>query len=218
VVPVLWKAGIDAATGDVLALTIAQCVPEVGWLPALVSALAPDSAAAGGPIVLRSRRPSVVAAYHLRYSPYRLPFGRHEVRDVPGDNAIYRRAAIDAVAETWRDGFWENEVNVALRARGEPLVLDPRPVTALRTVGGAATFCRQRFRHGCAYGAWRGASGAGRWRAALAPVVPVVMLGRIVRRLAPADRASFVRALPWLALYLAAWTAGETAGLLRGRR
>ena len=218
VTPVLWKAGIDAAGGDLLALTIAQCVPQPGWLPALCNALAPDSAAAGGPIVLGSRRPSVVAAYHLRYSPFRLPFDRHEARDVPGDNAVYRRTALEAVAEAWRDGFWENEVHVALRARGEPLLLDPRPRTALRTVGGAAAFSRQRFRHGRAYGAWRAATGARRVRALLAPLVPAVMVGRIVQRLTPADRPLFVKALPFLALYLSAWTAGETLGLLHDPR
>ncbi|GIW06879.1 MAG: hypothetical protein KatS3mg060_1684 [Dehalococcoidia bacterium] len=216
-VPKLWKAGIEASSGELLVLTIAQCVPEPGWLAALVSALEPDCAAAGGPIVLRSRRPAVAAVFFLRYSPYLLPFQRHDVADVPGDNAIYRRSAIATVADRWEHGFWENEVNAALRSRGARLVLDLRPATALRTGGGVWAFCRQRFRHGRVFGAWRAATG-GRWRAVLAPLVPLLMLTRIVRRLPTADRITFVLSLPFLVTYLCAWTAGETIGLLEGRR
>lgn len=216
--PELWKAGIDATTGDVVALTIAQCVPAPGWLPALVGALDPLCVAAGGPVVLRSRRPGVVAAFYLRYSSYLRPFARREALDVPGDNAIYRRAALDEVREVWRHGFWENEVNVALRARGEILILDPRPVIALRTVGGFRAFCRQRFRHGRIFGAWRAATGVGRWRALLAPLVPLVMISRIVRRVPNGERLRFAVALPFLAAYLLAWVAGETTGLLFAQR
>jgi hypothetical protein len=217
-VPDLWKAGIDATTGELVAVTIAQCVPAPGWLPALVGALDPLSVAAGGPVVLRSRRPVVTAAFYLRYSSYRRPFSRREALDVPGDNAIYRRSALDAVRDVWRHGFWENEVNVALRARGETLVLDPRPVVALRTVGGFRAFWRQRVRHGRVFGAWRAATGAGRWRAVLAPLVPLGMLTRIVRRVPSGERLRFAVALPFLVAFVLAWVAGETIGLLLDHR
>jgi hypothetical protein len=214
-VPDLWRAGLVASEADLVVFTIAQCVPEPGWLVALVSALDAGASAAGGPVRLGSRRPEVAAVYFLRYSPYFLPFATHDSGEVPGDNAIYRRSAIDRVAGSWSHGFWENEVNAALRRRGERLVMDPRPVVRLRTGGGVGAFCRQRYRHGKVFGAWRRSSGAGQWRALLAPLVPLVFLARIARRVRPNERGALVASLPFLLLYLVCWTAGETAGLLR---
>ncbi|MFN8532424.1 MAG: hypothetical protein U0556_02620 [Dehalococcoidia bacterium] len=212
--PELWRVGIVASHGELVVTTVSGCTPSPGWLAALIGALGPDAAAAGGSFRLGSRRATVAAVYFLRYSPYQLPFDRHDADEVPGDNAVYRRSAIDAVAGSWRDGFWENEVNVALRTRGERLQLDPRPVTTLVTAGGFFVFCRQRFRHGVRFGEWRG----GRWRALLAPVGMARFLLRITSRVRPGDRGLYLQSLVVLKLYLVCWTAGEVVGLLRGRR
>ncbi|MCL6646966.1 MAG: hypothetical protein K6U89_01355 [Chloroflexi bacterium] len=215
-VPELWRAGILASTGDLVALTIAQSVPEPGWLGALLSALDATSAAVGGAFRLGTHSPATAAAFFLRYAAYRPPFPRRPVDQVPGDNALYRRRALEAVAEHWREGFWENEVNAALRARGERLVLDPRPLVTVQTVGGVVAFCHQRWRHGRRFGAWRARQRGGRWRAALVPLGLGALLLRTVRRTPPAELPLLLASFPWLVLFLLCWSSGELLGLLRG--
>lgn len=222
-VPNLWRAGILATSSELVALTIAQCEPAPNWLELLMEALDEGSVAAAGPIDCDSDKPENAAVFYLRYSTYLTPFPRHDAEDIPGDNAIYRRAAIEAAAASWQHGFWENEVNAALRKAGKRLVMDPRPVVRLRTGGGPYAFMRQRFRHGVVFGRWQASQGASKLRVLAAPIVPFVFLRRVIRRVRskPAHqgtRGGLVAALPYLAGYLAAWTAGETVGLLRGPR
>lgn len=216
-VPDLWKRGIDVTTGEWVAVTTAQCVPDGDWVESLLASIDPEVDAVGGPIEPGSTGPVETAVLLLRYSPYLLPFDRHSAVEVPGDNAVYRRSAIENVKERWLQGFWENEVNAAMIAAGDTLVMDPRPVVRHSFSGGIAAFCRQRFRHGKEFGARR--SSQGRWRAVFAPAVPGIFLVRILRRIrARGDlRARFLPALPALLLFLLAWTAGETIGLLRGQ-
>jgi hypothetical protein len=216
-VPELWTSGILATRSEWVALTTAQCVPDPDWSASLLASLAGDVTAVGGPIEPGNESSVETAVHLLRYSPYLLPFRRHTVPDVPGDNAAYLRTAIEPFSDLWLRGFWENKVNAAMVARGDALVMDPRPVVRHRYGGGVAAFCRQRFRHGLIYGGSRSAQG--KWRVALAPAVPAIFLARILRRIRgrPDLRNRFLPALPALLLFLLCWTAGETIGIVRGR-
>jgi hypothetical protein len=215
-VPELWTRGILSTRSEWVALTTAQCVPDPDWAASLLASLSGDVIAVGGPIEPGNESPVETAVHLLRYSPYLLPFERHAVSDVPGDNAAYLRTAIEPLSDLWLHGFWENEVNAAMVTRGDTLVMDPRPVVRHRYSGGVATFCRQRFRHGLIFGTAR--SGRGKWRAALSPAVPAIFLARILRRIRgrPDLGSRFLPASPALLLFLMCWTAGETIGILRG--
>jgi hypothetical protein len=216
-VPDLWADGIRATRSVWVAVTTAQSVPDPNWIESLIALLEDGIDAAGGPIEPGTASPIETAVHFLRYSPYLLPFEQRKVRDVPGDNAVYRRSAIEAVSAAWPGGFWENEVNSAMILNGATLVLDPRPIVRHRYSGGIGAFMRQRYRHGIVYGVSR--SKNGRWRAALAPAVPAIFIARILRRIhgRPDLRSRFLPSLPALLLFLCTWTAGETVGLLRGR-
>ncbi len=48
-----------------------------------------------------------------------------ETVDLPGDNAVYRRDALAATHDVYRDGFWEPEVHRALAGRGHRLLALP---------------------------------------------------------------------------------------------
>lgn len=213
-VPILWRAGILASSGTWVAVTTAQCIPDGRWVGAILASLDDAAVAVGGPILPGASPSHVAAAHLLRYSGYMLPFERHSVEDVPGDNAVYRRAAIDSVAESWQDGFWENVVNRKLHEQGLRMVMDPRPIIQLASVGGPLAFAVQRFRHGREFGRQRGQ----RFRALGAPLVPVIMLRRIAGRMSlhPVYRSMLPAAFPWLLVFILCWTVGETFGLLQG--
>lgn len=220
-VPELWAAGIARSRGEIVAVTSAHCVPGDDWVSRVLEAHASDVTAVGGAIEPDETGDVVQwAVYFCRYSRYMLPFPAEPVDDLAGDNATYKRRALDACRSVWRDGFWEPTVHAALRRAGGRLYLDPALVVHHRGVCTLRGFLRQRVRHGQAFGRMRDLPGIQRGLYALAgPAIPLLLLARIVRRVARRGRhrRALLRALPALTLFLAGWTAGEVTGYLRGR-
>lgn len=219
-VPDLWALGIQRARGAIVAVTISGCVPAPGWIDSILEAHRSPDAAVGGPIVQADRsRYGDWAVCFARYGPYFPPLSTSPTPEVPGDNGSYKRDALapdlDAIA---RMGFWEVEVNAALRARGASLRLDPRMTVAHTHSYGVAAFCRQRWTHGRRFGAARAARlgiGARLARVAAAPITLAVMLARAgghAKRAGLTGR--FVTAAPLVGLFYAFWLAGESAGLI----
>jgi hypothetical protein len=189
--------------------------------------LAAEASAVGGAIEpgedLRLRD---WAEYFCRYARDMLPFPARETVDLPGDNVAYTREALAATHDVYRDGFWEPEVNRALRDQGHRLLHSPELVVHQGRSAGFRVFVRQRLVHGRSYGRQRGARFSTARNVAgvpLAVLVPFVLLGRTFgevfsrRRL----RARLIAATPLLLLYDIAWAAGEAAGhldSLRGHR
>ena len=97
------------------------------------------------------------AEYFCRYARDMLPFQARETVDFPGDNAVYTRAALAAAHDVYRDGFWELEVNRALRDKGFRLWHAPDLVVYQERSAGFRAFSRQRLVHGRKYGRQRGA-------------------------------------------------------------
>jgi len=225
-VPELWGLAIPLARAPLVALTTAHCIPDHNWLASAVSVAAahPEYAAFGGPIdAPHGGAPADWALYFARYAAFMPPVSDGPCTEIAGDNAVYRRAAID---EHWPDrsaGFWETLVHHRLRASGARLALTPE--LRVRSARGAApwAFAGVRFRHGRHYGTTRPDLGrrARAGRIAAAPLLPLVLLGRIGQRIArhrPDWRAHYIRSLPWLSLFLGAWSAGEASGYLTGGR
>jgi len=219
--PDRWRVGIEAATTDYVALTIASCLPPPGWVIAIQHLLKTTThAGIGGALDAPISGSAVAWAIYLaRYSGYIPPVEAGFIMDIAGDNAVYRRAALEQVRESWRGGFWETLVHHALRARGGTLALDP--TMTIHFVGDVplGVMARQRFRHGRHYGATRG--GDRLVRLITSPAIPVVLLTRIYRRVR-AKRPDWLpkwwRALPALLVLIIAWSAGEIVGYATGKR
>ena len=127
-VPEQWRDGIDGADGEIVCLTISAMRPGPGWLDTAWR-LSREADAVGGAIEpgddLRLRD---WGEYFCRYARDMLPFPARETVDFPGDNAVYRRDALAATRDVYRDGFWELEVNRALRDKGYRLWHSPELV------------------------------------------------------------------------------------------
>ncbi len=156
-VPEQWRDGIDRAEGEIVCLTISVMRPAADWLE-MAWRLSAEAAAVGGAIEpgddLRVRD---WAEYFCRYARDMLPFEARETADLPGDNAVYRREALVATRDVYRDGFWEPEVNRALQEQGYRLLHSPELVVYQGRSAGFVAFMRQRLVHGRAYGRQRGA-------------------------------------------------------------
>jgi len=224
-VPELWRDGIDVARGAIVALTISPMQPAPDWVARIRERLAADEVVAGAIDPGEGLRIVDWAEYFCRYARDMSPFERRENPEIPGDNCAYRRELLERTRELWRDGFWEPEVNRALRAEGVALWHDPGVVVYQGRSAGFGAFLRQRVDHGRAYGRQRGARfGVPRNVAgvALAIVVPFVLVVRTAGEVFSRGRhrGRFVAALPALFAFDAAWAAGEAMGhvdTLRGR-
>jgi hypothetical protein len=218
-VPVLWRDGIRAATGESVALTISPMVPAHDWVDALAEVLDQADAVGGAVEPGAGLRLSDRAEHLSRYARDILPFDRHECLELPGDNAAYRRALLDQVALEWADGFLEPSVHRALDALGARLVHDPRIVVRMGRSAGARAFVHQRWAHGREHAERVGRDAprsANLVRVAASPIVPFLLLARTAREVIRRRRlrGSLVASLPLLLVYDVAWAAGEAAGYL----
>jgi hypothetical protein len=219
-VPLLWRDGIDASVGSVVALTISPMQPAADWVATLRSELADGPGVVAGAIDPGDDLGVADwAEYLCRYAKDMRPFAARATTDLPGDNCAYRRDALDDAREVYRDGFWEPVVNRHLAETGTSLRHSPNPVVVQGPSAGWRAFARQRLLHGRAHGRQRGThfSVARNVIGVLAaPLVPVLLTLRILREVTRRRRARSraLIALPWILIFNVAWAAGEARGHL----
>ena len=224
-VPHHWRDGIDAASCELVALTISQMIPAPDWIATIRRELADGDVVGGAIDPGAGLRIVDWAEYFCRYARDLRPFERRNTIDLPGDNAAYRRSRLEAVRESYRDGFWEPDVHRALAALGVPLPQTPELLVHQGRSAGFTAFARQRMQHGRAYGRQRGVRFS-RLRNALGlvawPLVPVLMTFRVVQLIARKGRfrSRLVVALPAVFVLNVVWALAEARGhldVLRGR-
>ena len=221
-VPQLWRAGIEAARGRIVALTIENCVPAPDWARRMLAAHEADWAGVGGAIEMaREARLADWAVYFSRYSNYMLPFAPRVLDDLAGDNCSYKCEALDRVQGQTGDGFWETFLHYDMRHRKERLLCDPSPVVTYRGGLTAWRFFRRRYIHGRYFAARRGRAFTlpqRLMRAAGFVAVPPLLLNRMARRVWKngRHRSKFVAALPLVIAFLLAWACGECVGYTLG--
>ncbi len=220
-IPAMRLAGVRAASGPLIALTEDFCAPADGWAEALLEAHERVHAAVlGGPVARRSGSAAEWALTFIEYGRYfrREPEG--EVADLPSINVAYDAERLRAALPAAAQGLFEVDLHTRMRARGGSFWRVPGALTfdENKTSLGSAT--RAQYHHGRLFG---GGRVQGRSllvccaRAALAPAVPAILLGRIIREAGAAGQQfKVLRCLPALLLLLGAWSAGEAVGSLFG--
>ncbi len=141
------------------------------------------------------------------------------IDEIPGDNAAYRRAALQECQAEIKDGFWETLVHVRLRANGQKLLWVPGMRVRLGKAGTMGSTAGLRFRHGRHYGSTRpGNTLLKRFTRLLAsPLIVPTLLARIVgrvRRQHPDWTPQLLSAFPALLVLLSSWALGEVSGYL----
>lgn len=221
-VPDLWARGAARAAGQVVAFTTGHCIPREDWLSEILRHHASGHAGIGGAI--ENRRPSSLnqwATYFARFTAFMPPFAERPVDQIPGDNASYKRFVLEECADLIKDGFWENDVNIRLRAGGHSLLMTPRIVVYHAHRGTVRAFCRQRLQHGRVFGARR-INGAGLLLRllylTLMPLIPLLILAKIIRRVLARHEnpRPLLLSFPLLVLFILTWSLGEFLGYLSG--
>ena len=232
-IPELWRDGILAAGSAVVATLTAHCLPEADWLDVAcgLDMAGPDRtglAGIGGLIVsdpdsdapgsdAPGSDPAGAAIHLLRYHAYATAQAPRAEKEIAADNALYLRAEILACDDLLPGGFWEPAFHARFRLRGLGLELHPALVVSHANRYTPGQFMRQRRRHGYHFGLSRAlaAPPARRWLMLLTSpaAFPVfaIKLTRSVRR-DPVLRRGWLRAAPWLYLFMANWCWGEMRG------
>jgi hypothetical protein len=218
--PELWRDGLEATEASLVAFSTTQMFPAEGWRRAMLERLEETGAAVvGGPILPSTTAAEVPqrAVYLHRYVHYLRPLINPERVEPPGDNAVYLRDRLDGLESLWKDGFWEVEIHRVLRARGERLALSDGAVRHYG-IGPLGSVLRQRYVHARHYGVSRAqhlGTAARLARIVAAPVVPAVLLRRIVAALRSRGQSllHWLPTLPYLLPLLAAWSLGEARGM-----
>ena len=221
-VPELRGAGLRRSTGLVVAFLEdhAVCVP--GWVAALLRAHAAPVAAVGGPVECgEGASPLDWAVYFYDYGRYMSPIAAGERADLSGLNMSFKRSALDAAADAVRDGVFEDRLLGAIRAGHGTLWLEPGAAVLHDRRHGAAEATLRAYHLARGFAARRvaGAGAARRLAFAFAAFgLPALSLARcglgVLRRRRHVEK--FARALPWLAVLVAFWSAGECLGYLAG--
>jgi len=219
--PVRWGLGLAKARGDIVAFTTSELLVHPQWARKLLEAFTDQVAGAAGGIELSPRAGAAQCAmYLLRYSAFvpAEPGPPMPVEDIPGDTGAYRRFALLAHPDLLERGVWEVEFHRRFLRDGLLLLRLPE---SLATFAGKATFVastQQRYSHGREFGRAR-VSRLGQSKArvvAAAPLVPIVLTTRILRRVAGTNlgRVRVVAAMIPLLLLAGAWALGEAIGAL----
>jgi len=220
-IPELWEEGIRRSSGEIVAITTAHCVPEDHWVQEMLKAHnAGTYAGIAGAIEIEG--PATIvdwAIYFCRYTPYMRPFSAQVVKDIPGDNASYRRWALARCTEVRKKGFWEPAIHAELRKDGFELLLTPTFAVFQRQSFGFLGFVHQRFWHGRQFGMDRAARMSLRARMVyilLSPMIPLVFLFRISRNVFGKGRhvGKLLLSFPILTLFLLSWSLGELSGYI----
>jgi hypothetical protein len=209
-----YGRGLARATGSVVAFTDTNTIVSAGWYAAIVDAFEHGARVVGGPV--RPAEPASLASWAgflLEYGPHaRSPF-RSATGDVAANNIAYDAALLRSVATS---AVWKHDVNRALATHGiTPTIATGMVVEVAKQYD--AAFVRAQFTNGNRYAH---ASGRSIARALACLLLPVMMLYRAVRVVAPV-RAWWARtalALPWLIVGCIAWSAGEAVGYAVRRR
>ncbi|MDX2208174.1 MAG: hypothetical protein SFU57_11060 [Gemmatimonadales bacterium] len=221
-VPEQWGVGLRHASAPLIAFFSGDTVITPDWWPAVATAIAEDGVAgvATGIALLPTGRPDA-AVFLARYSTFLPQAGgqSHTCTNLPGEATVYRRAVLTQYPELIREGFWEIRFHQRMLAEGWRLRFLPQPLTLFHAAPGVVAFMQQRCGHAQQFGAER-VRRFGQSRLGItvrAPLVPWVMLGRILRRAIPNrwGRRALRTGLPRLILYLMAWSWGEVLGAWR---
>lgn len=223
IVPELWREGIDASRGSIVALTIGCMEPAPDWISTIRAEHEQHDAVAGAIEPGARLRLRDWAEYFCRYAPDMLPFQSRANPAVPGDNASYKRDLLEKTRSLYRDGFWEPVVNGELEKDGVVLWHTPELVVRQGQSAGTMAFLRQRLRHGSGHGSQRGAGfGVVRNLAGVAgaPLVPALISIRILQHVGRRRRlrTRALCAMPLILLFNAAWALGEARGHIAALR
>ena len=219
-VPILRRLGISASCGAIVALLEDDCEVLPGWCAAVLKAHQSNATAIGGAV-----EPGLYTrgldwgVYFCEYGRYMLPLAGRPTADLACNNVSYKREALDTLPADV--GLYDVFVHRAWLSEGRILRSDATLVVRNTNLWTSRHVTVVPFHHGRAFGGQRSARWSPVFRAGvsvLALFLPLLAAARIMTTVVRRRRhlMRLVQALPWIALFTASWSIGESAGYLLG--
>ncbi len=219
IVPRLRRLGMAASRGRIVALLEDDCLVGDGWCGAVLVAHRTSDVAIGGAVEPGPYRRGIDwAVFFCEYGRFMQPLPERATPDLAGNNVSYKRAALDALPVS--DGFYDVFVHQRWSDEGRGLRADGTLVIQQLNFRRAHHVTSMPFYHGRGFAGSRFPDARLPQRLAfsgLALFLPLLTTARIIRL--AFERRRFWRlpqALPWILLFAASWSLGESAGYLRG--
>jgi len=220
-VPELRLHGVDAATGEIIAVIEEHCLAAPDWLSRAVEGFkGEECGVVGGPVVNRGySRLRDWVVYFVEYNNYLPPWRDGERHDLGSANIAYSRALLLKYREYLTGGYWEAGLHPRLWADGVKFRPVPEMKVHHRGPFNYGYYLGQRYWFSRAFSGARKLPLVRRLAYFIAsPVVPFLLLARMAGRVS--DRnchfGKFIQALPLLIPALIVYTAGEFVGYLAG--
>lgn len=221
-VPCLRRMGAEAARAPVVAIVEEHCAAGPGWLNAIARSMQAGDAAVGGPI-LDDNYPRLRdwVTYFIEYGASLPPWPDGPTSFVNGANAAYRRDLLLANRDRLDAGYWEATLSPKLLADGHRFRAVSAMVMRHRGPFDFGYYLRQRYLFSRAFAGARRGSVARSVRLAYlaaAPVVPLLLLARLIARVFQkrCHPVRFAQSLPMVFVALVVYVAGEWMGYAWG--
>lgn len=214
--------GIQIARGRIIAMTEDHAVPADDWCMRILVAHELPNAVIGGAIENGIDHPLNWAFFYCDFGRYGRPFPEGKLQFVSDVNVAYKRDALFAINEVWRDAYHETTVHWSLTKGGEELVLDDRIVVYQhRPRLSLIEALKERAAWGRVFAETRvnAVSFLTRFVLALGTVfLPFLLLVRAIGHMIRHKRSfrQMITAVPLIFLLLIGWSFGEFLGYVVG--
>jgi hypothetical protein len=214
--------GLNMAQGEILALLDDSSVPDPDWCDRVVEAHHLTHGVIGGCVEYEGRGVLSWAVYLQDFGRYQRPLPDGPARSLTDINVSYKRHALLAVHDVWRERYSEALVHGAMVREG--ITLWQHPQIVVRQDRGPLSLrgtLVERYSWGRIFGSVRARelSLSGRlFYLVLGPALPLILVLRVAKkRVGTRQRGGFLLALPCLLFLTTAWCLGEFLGNLTGR-
>ncbi|MEP6925761.1 MAG: glycosyltransferase family 2 protein [Pyrinomonadaceae bacterium] len=220
--PVLLAAGLERATGDIIAMTDTSCRVADNWIHSIMKAHQSQAMIIGGAVEVSESRNGVDwAAYFCDYSEFMPPMTRGAANVVPGNNISFKRTALTKGKEFTENSFWKTLWVRKLQDSGVELIAEPSILVYFTKSYDLLPFLIRRFHHGRCFAGLRVIKLNPSKRAFYfvgSFVLPFIFLARTVSHILAKNRRlkELLFSSPIIILAIVSWSFGETCGYFAG--
>ncbi len=221
-VPDLRRTGVQAATGEIIAILEEHCLAAGDWMATIAAAHAGPCVAVGGTVLdCNYSRLRDWITYFTEYNAYMPPVPSGQVSSLPGNNIAFKRESLQKHLAELTQGYWEAYLYAKLYEEKAILLSEPKMAVVHRGPFDYGYYLHQRYLFSRAFaGARRVVLPLSRRiiYAIASPVLPALLLGRMAARVwkKKCHVAKFVECIPLLVPVTVVYILGELAGYLFG--
>jgi GT2 family glycosyltransferase len=222
-IPQMRARGLERTRAPIIAVLEDHTDVVPTWLEALLRGHETDAAVVGGSVTNGCFTAVDWAAFFTEYNEHMTPMPEGTVPSLPGNNASYKRSAIEACGDLFYRGLWETFLHAALAQKGFTFRCERGAEVIHAKPFSFAHFAEQRWHLARSYAGMRVRDfpiGKRLFYAAASPLLLPLLTFRIVRRIAARPGQgygpAFWKSLPLLLVFLSIWAVAEFVGYLAG--